>query len=471
MKMRKIPKEEIKFDNTSYIDPTGRVFYWEGEIFRAFYPEVSSFYRDLLLSDKLRDMMNRRELVFTDIRDDLELEGFDLIVRHERIPYISYCFEWSDTMLKEAAVLTLNLSIEMCRQDILLQDASPFNIFFVPPRPVFIDLGSFVPAYKDYVWAPYQQFCSFFLFPLYLHSFGSHELSQKLLQDCLEGMSNQNLIRILKVHQKLRAPGYISRVFVPQLISMLWGSLDNRKKTLSISKKLTEKIDMKKVRIRFFHKLLHTVEKVHVKSPDSHWSGYYDQTSEEVLKRKERAVDTILRKLHPGSVLDVGCNMGVFSMMAARAGIKVVAFDSDHDCISRLYELAKNQNLDILPLIVNILNPSPGIGWRSIQYRPAHERFKCDMVFALALIHHLVFTGGQDFNRVIQSIKDFQDKWLVIEYVDQNDPMAQLLPRRPTLDYSWYTLEGFMDDLTFHYSKVEKIEKLSETRTLILATV
>ncbi len=469
--MRKISEDEIRFDNTSYIDPTSRVFEWEGNIFRAFYPKSSQFYVNLLGSEKVKKLMDERTLVYTDIQDDLELEGFDLIVKHERIPYISYCFEWSDTMLKDAAVLTLNLCKEMCQQDILLQDASPYNVFFVPPNPVFIDLGSFVPAYKDYVWAAYQQFCNFFLFPLYLHAFENHELSQKLLQDCLEGVSNENLVRILRVRDKLRAPGYMSRVFVPQLMSRLFGSLNDRKKAFNVSKKLTEKLDMKGVRTRFFRKLSHTVEKIRVCSPDSHWSDYYDQTDEGVLNRKQRALDRIVEELRPGSVLDVGCNMGVFSIMAARSGAKVVAFDSDHDCVSRLYELSKEENLDILPLVLNILNPSPGIGWRGVQYRPAQERFKCDMVFGLALIHHLVFAGGQDFHRLIQSLKDFQRKWLVVEYVDKDDPMAQLLPRRPTVDYGWYTLEQFMENLSFHYSTIEIVERLSKTRALILATV
>lgn len=469
--MKKIPKEEIKFDNTSYIDPTGRVFFWRDEIFRAFYPETSPFYRNFLISDQVRDAMDRGTLVNTEIWDDLELEGFDLIVRHELIHHISYCFEWSDTMLKDAAVLTLDLCVKMCAQDILLQDASPYNIFFSSSRPVFIDLGSFVPAYQEYIWAPYQQFCSFFLFPLYLHTFGNHELSQRLLQDCQEGVSNENLIRILRIRDKLRAPGYLSRVFVPQLMNRKWGNPNQKKKVMSISKNLTDKIDMKGVRTRFFHKLLHTTGKIHVGSSDSNWSEYYDETDEDVLKRKQTAINGMLRDLCPESVLDAGCNTGVFSIMAARAGAKVVAFDSDHDSVSRLYELSKKENLDILPLVLNILNPSPGIGWRGIQYRPAQQRFKCDMVFALALMHHLIFTGGQDFPRIIQSLKDFQKKWLVVEYVDQNDPMAQLLPRRPTVDYSWYTLERFMGELASHFTTVEKIEQLSATRVLILATL
>ena len=106
------------------------------------------------------------------------------------------------------------------------------------------------------------------------------------------------------------------------------------------------------------------------------------------------------------------------------------------------------------------------MGWRGIQYTSAKERFKCDVVLAQALIHHLVFTGGQDFYRSIQSIKDFQLGSLIIEYVDINDPMAKLLPRRPTIDYSWYTLDNFIEELRLQYKEVKIVKKLSNTRML-----
>jgi hypothetical protein len=119
---------------------------------------------------------------------------------------------------------------------------------------------------------------------------------------------------------------------------------------------------------------------------------------------------------------------------------------------------------------MDILAPSPGTGWRCREFSPAHERIKCELVTALALIHHLVLTNGQTFERIIQSFKDFSHKWLIIEYIDLNDPMARILNRRPNVDYNWYTLSNFIDILKSQYKEVRTIASLSTTRTLLLAS-
>lgn len=369
-------------------------------------------------------------------------------------------------MLKESALLTLDISLRMVESNIMLQDASPYNIFFDFTKPVFIDLGSFVPAYDDYLWAPYQQFCNFFLFPLYLYSSGISDLPRKLLQDCSHGVSAQNVARILGLKDKFKSRGYMSRICIPELITRLFKNVYDREKITSLSSRLGKQIEMQKMRKKFFLSLRRDVERINDIDSMGDWSDYYSKTNENVLAEKKRILETIFNELRPATVLDIGCNIGVFSLMAERSGASVVAVDTDHDCVNRLYRLAVKEGLKILPIVMNVLDPSPSIGWRGIQYSSAQERLKCDMVLAQALLHHLIFTGGQDFHRSIQSIKDFQLDSLVIEYVDINDPMAKLLPRRPTIDYSWYTLDSFVEALNVHYKEVKIVKKLSNTRTL-----
>ena len=467
--MTKISKADVNFDSTSYIDPTGRVFYWKEDIYRAFYPESSPFYEGLLSSDAICRLISQGKVVETEIVPDLELEGFGIVAKHRRIEHANYCFEWSANMLKDAAILTLELAIDFCRDDIVLQDASPFNIFFEKSRPVFFDLGSFTPASNNYLWAAYQQFCNFFLFPLYAYSSGNSSIPAALLKDCYDGMAASDVVRILGFFDKLRAPGYFSRVSLPETGSRFSSKPQSRKEMDSIYSKLSDRINIPAVRKRFLAKLHKHVSAIRLPKSDSTWSDYYEQTEEQTLDLKKEEIENILERLSPRSVVDIGCNRGVFSLLAAEHGAKVVAFDSDHECVDRLFEISKEKGFDILPLVLNILNPSPGIGWRGIQYRPAHERLKCEMAFALALIHHLVFAGGQDFGRIAESIRDFHTKWAVIEYVDQNDPMAQLLPRRPTVDYGWYTFDNFVNALKACYNEVTIIRELSETRTLVLA--
>ncbi len=468
--MKRINKEDVRFDLNSYIDPIGRVFYLEGEIYRAFYPGTSEFYRELLASPAMAALIEQGKVVETVIEPELELDGFDLVVRHRRIPFPSYCFEWPMRMLKEAALLTLELAAIKCDRDITLQDSTPYNIYFDLDTPVFIDLGSFVPADKEeYIWGPYQQFCNFFLFPLYLYSRGYSDITRRLLANSIDGIAAADVAMILGSTDKLKTAGYMKRISIPEFFTGKVKKTHDRKKMTALSNRLSKRVDMRGMRARFFKSLRRDIEKIRIPDSGSHWSGYYEQTKDDVLKLKLDTVTRVLGELRPSTVLDIGCNVGLFSRAAASSGASVVAFDMDGDCINRLHGQTLSEGLNILPLIMNVLDPSPGMGWRGRQYSPAQERFKCDLVLALALIHHMVFTGGQDFDRAIQSIKDFQLKWLVIEFVDLSDPMAQLLARRPNIDYSWYTLDNLVKALGSHYKEVKILKRLSDTRTLLLA--
>jgi SAM-dependent methyltransferase len=466
--MTYLKKTEINFDNTSYIDPKGRVFYYGDGIFRAFYPETSEFYRRLLDSEALKSLIGQGKVVDTAIETGMEAEGFGLVVRHRRIEFPSYCFEWPAAMLKDAALLTLHIARTFCKEGIALQDATPYNVLFDFQNPVFIDMGSFSPPDDKYLWPPYQQFCNFFLFPLYLYSSGASSVARKLLMDSTEGVSGLDVKSIFGMKDKLSAPGYFSRISIPEILMSIFKKTADRTKMSSLSESLGKRADLNKMRMKFLSGLYDDVGNCNIPKPGSHWAGYYEETKEDVLTEKKNAVSGILEELRPKTVLDIGCNLGIFSILAASLGCSVLSFDTDHDCVNRLYNIAKEKRLRILPIIMNILNPSPGTGWRCIQYRPAHERFKCDMAIALAVIHHLVFSGGQDFGRAIESIGDFHKRWLLIEYVDREDPMSRLLRCRPGLNYDWYTLENFLETLGSYYKDVRVLRRLSETRVLII---
>ncbi|MFC1769935.1 hypothetical protein ACFLZI_02620, partial [Nitrospirota bacterium] len=130
-------RADIRFDNASYIDPTGRVFFCDNEVFRAFYPDTSEFYRNLISSPLIKDMMGKGQLVKSEPSPELNIDGFDLIVKHQRLPFPNYCFEWSMTQLKDAAKLTLEIASEILDDGLVLQDATPYNIFFDFSKPVF----------------------------------------------------------------------------------------------------------------------------------------------------------------------------------------------------------------------------------------------------------------------------------------------------------------------------------------------
>ena len=464
-----------EFDNASYVDPRGRVFHYKGQVFRTFIPETAGFYKELLSSNKIGALTKEGKIIDFDFVPDIEIEGFSLVIRQREVLNLNYCFEWSSTMLKDAALLTIGLAIDFCDDDILLQDATPYNILFDSAKPIFIDLCSFSPAVSGYIWSAYQQFCNLFLFPLYLLNCGDTDLTAQLMKNYNEGVSADAIIRIMSLFDKVKTPGYFSRVFLPKIMSRTINASSHQTEIrqflfdLIKMKKITE---VQKIRKKLFLGLkkdilylglLNKTKKV--------WSNYYQQTEEEVLQKKLGIVDFVTKKLNPGTVLDIGCNTGEFSILASKAGARVVAFDTDSYCVDMLYKKANSQNLAILPLVMDILNPTPGMGWRGMQLKNAQKRFNSETVYALALIHHLVFLKGLNFKRIIQSIKDFCDKWLIIEYISGDDPKVKLLPQRPSLDYSFYNQDNFLKALSEQFSDISILPKYSETRILVLAKV
>ena len=464
-----------KFNNASYIDPRGRVFNYNGQIFRAFFPETAVFYKELLSSEKIVSLTKKGKIVDFDFVPDIEIEGFSLVVRQREVPNLNYSFEWSPTMLKDAALLTIDLAIDFCDNDILLQDATPCNILFDSAKPTFIDLCSLAPAISGYIWSAYQQFCNLFLFPLYLFNCGDIDLTTQLMKNNNEGISAEAVIRIMSFSDKLKIPRYFSRVVLPKIMSQAITPYFNQTKIRPFLSRLIEakkKEELQKIRQKFFRGLKKDILCLKLPSKAKKiWDNYYQQTEQSILQKKLGVIDSVTKSLNPATVLDIGCNTGEFSILASKAGARVIAFDTDNYCIDMLYNKAKSGNLAILPLVMDILNPTSGMGWRGVQFKNAQERFKSEMVYALALIHHLVFINGLDFRRIIQSIKDFCNKWLIVEYISCDDPKVKLLPRRPSLDYSFYNQDNFLKALSEQFSEVSILPKYSDTRVLVLAKV
>lgn len=465
------PSDPIRFDDASFIDPMGRVFRQEGRIYRAIFPQWTDFYRDLLADETVARLMAEGRLVQTDIAPDIQADGFGLVLAHHTVARPNFGYEWPMGMLRDAARLTLDLALALLDKGVLLQDAAGPNVFFEGGKPVFIDFTSLAPAAKGYLWPAYQQFCAFFLYPLYLHAAGRSATALKLLRSSPEGLSAAEAASSLGLRHKLGLKGYLGRVALPEFMTGRSAKMGSRSKMAAASDRLTQKVDLTAARKRFLTGLDKTVAGLKAPAGTGTWTDYYNQTDHQVLQDKLAAVESVLERIKPGSVLDVGCNTGAFSELAARLGAEVTAVDSDHDSVERLYGHIKDKGLAITPLVADVLNPSPDLGWRNREYPALAGRLKSEAVLALALIHHLVFSGGQDFDRSLACLKDFTSRRLIIEYVDRTDPMVEPLPRRPGVDYDWYTEDNFKAALGRTFGSVEEVARLSQTRILFAAEV
>ena len=170
----------------------------------------------------------------------------------------------------------------------------------------------------------------------------------------------------------------------------------------------------------------------------------------------------------PKTVTDIGCNQGGYAILAVQAGARVVAFDTDEDSVALLYRLAQLKNLPILPLVVDLTNPTPQTGWRALEFPAAPQRFRSEMAFALALVHHLAITQMQSFNRIVYELSDYTDRWLVTEFVPIDDPRSQELLLTNRRDVSWFTLECYVEALQGKFRRIETFPSYPTGRTLIL---
>jgi SAM-dependent methyltransferase len=178
----------------------------------------------------------------------------------------------------------------------------------------------------------------------------------------------------------------------------------------------------------------------------SRWSGYdEDFHSKRYQEFKAELVGDALRTHKPATVLDLGCNTGRHSILAARAGSRVVAVDSDIVSVGKLFNSAKEEALHILPLVLDLNDPSPGRGWRNREYLPFVDRARnqFEMVLAMSLVHHLMITGGIPLEEILSFLGDLSSNLVMLEFVPRDDPMFVALARGRDALYAEHTRDRF----------------------------
>jgi SAM-dependent methyltransferase len=365
------------------------------------------------------------------IRELYEARGGQMILEHQRVDFPSFPYEWSAEMLHAAGLLTLDLAQALLADGLGLKDGTPYNILFRGPAPVFIDVLSFERRQPgDATWLPYAQFVRTFLLPLLANQAYGLGLDQ-ILTTRRDGLEPEEVYRWSKPTQRLRPP-FFSLVSMPT-----WLGGKHKKDDSSIyRKKLLS--DPEKARFILDHMLnglrrtLHRLKPAEGKS--SVWSDYMSTNNNytaDHFQAKQRFVGEALAEFPSRSVLDVGCNTGHFSAIAARHGAKVVALDYDPVVLGDVWRNAREENLEILPLAVNVTRPSPGTGWRNQECSSFLDRArgKFDAVLMLAVIHHMLVTERVPLAEILDLAAELTTNLLVIEFVAPDDSMFQRLTR------------------------------------------
>ena len=451
----------------SFRDPDSRVFRDGDDILRALSPSGLEDWDHLAATRFFAEMQNAGKVVRTERLDDQSADVGDFpaaaILRHEPVPFVSYPYEWPFSMLRDAALLQLELLQAALSEDMILKDASPYNVQWQGSRPLFIDVGSFERLRDGEPWAGYRQFCSLFLYPLMLQAYAGLDF-QPWLRGSLEGIAPAEARAVLRGRRLLRR-GVTTHVALHARLERREGDRDTRKelKRAGFRKELIE------ANVSRLSKL---VSRLAWGPSGTAWSDYGERTHYEAeeLERKDRFVEEACASRSAKLVWDLGCNDGRYSRIAAEHGGYVVSVDGDHATVDALYrDLQAAGDERILPLVMDLADPSPARGWRGQERTRLEDRGKPDLVLCLALIHHLSIAANVPLAEVVDWLASLGGA-LVVEFADRGDPMVErLLSRKRDDAHPDYGSEQFERELTERFEIVRREELASGVRTLYQA--
>jgi len=447
----------------SFRDPSGFVFKRDQILYR----QVNDSYRehyDLLVNSGLYESLTSSGLLIPHNEVDLEpavSETCYRTIRPEEIPFISYPYEWCFSQLKDAALTTLAVQKTALEHGMILKDASAYNIQFRRGQPVLVDTLSFERYNEGVPWVAYRQFCQHFLAPLALMSYTDIRLGT-LLRDYIDGLPLDLTSRLL--------PGKTKFSFGALTHLHLHAKSQKRYEGSSV------KTTRRKMNRQALRGLIDSLEvftgKLNWSPNNTTWADYYDNTnySPAALTHKEQIVTEYLERVRPSGVWDLGANVGRFSRLAGERNILTISFDIDPAAVEKNYrEVRARKETNLLPLLLDLTNPSPPIGWENRERMSLPERGPVDMVMALALVHHLAITNNLPLIKIATFLNNIC-RSLIIEFVPKDDSQVRrLLASREDI-FDRYTKDEFEEAFRTYFN-IENSENIKETnRALYLMT-
>lgn len=464
------PRTSLSPETGSFRDWDGRVFREDARILRALSATGVADWEALRSSELFGRYTASGELALTWTDDEVveDLRRADPAgdwagaLSHELLPFVSYPYEWPFSMLKDAALLQLELTSAALAEDLMLKDASPYNVQWRGSQPVFIDVGSFEQARQGEAWSGYRQFCSLYLFPLLLEAYRGVPF-QPWLRGSVDGISPGDFRKLFSWRDSPR-PGMLRHVFLHASLERRYGGRGGE-----VRQELHEAgFDTRIVQANLGG-LTKLVSRLRSPLAESAWRDYEATCtySDGDTSAKEDFVRRVVALRCRDLVWDLGCNDGRYSRIASEGATFTVAIDSDRAVVDALYTaLEEEGNRAILPLLVDLADPSPAIGWRNRERLTLLERGQPDLTLCLALVHHLSITRNVPLRELVDWLRSLGCE-IVIEFPAREDPMVQRLLSAKGAgahpDYDREIWEGLLDAC---FEIVDSLELPSVTRTL-----
>jgi len=447
----------------SFRDPAGMVYNLDGTLYRQV-NRVFAREFDACVAAGLYDHLADRELLVPHRSVGLEraaTRDAHAVIEPARIDFISYPYEWPFSGLKDAALLTLEVQEQALARGFVLRDASAYNVQFRDGRPIFIDTLSFAPYRDGEPWAAYKQFAEHFLVPLALMSARDvrcgglqREYMDGIPVDLGSGLLPRRtwlrLGLLVHVHLHARAVRRYARATVASVT-----------RAQSFSKRALAGL---------LGSLRSSVERLAWRPPATQWAAYATahNYSDAALAAKRQLVREFVAAIGPRSVWDLGANTGAFSRAAREVAPSVVCFDADPVVVELNYRQVRDRReTGILPLQLDLMNPSPAVGWAHEERLSLEARGPADAVLALALIHHLAIANNVPLARIAEAFARL-GRALVIEFVPKADSQVEHLLRNRVDIFPGYTQDGFEREFGLHYVVAERARIGDSQRWLYL---
>ncbi len=444
----------------SFRDPSGFIFLKDGVLCRQINKVYSGNYDLLMQSGLYKELTDKGFLIpHKETKTAGPTQDAYKVIQPELVEFISYPYEWCFSQIKDAALLTLKIQKIAGRYGMCLKDASAYNIQFKNGHPVLIDTLSFEKYREGSPWVAYRQFCQHFLAPLALMSFTDVRLSQ-LSRIYIDGIPLDLASALLPL-----------RSWFNQAIFFHVHMHSKSQKRFSESKVSAVSKSFDKGSLGgILDSLYSGVSGLKWRPEGTEWGEYYGNTnySSSATQGKLRLVEQLITAAKPDSVWDLGANDGLYSRLASDRGIETVAFDIDQAAVENNYRVMREKKeTHMLPLVSDLSNPSPALGWANEERASLAERGPADLAMALALIHHLTISNNVPF---AMSAKFFSSicKKLIIEFVPKDDSQVQRLLKNRADIFASYEKEEFEKAFKNHFRIVQTHNVPESKRTLYL---
>ncbi len=436
-----VPQPELG----SFRDRNGSVYYHGGRVFRALSARAFANWQCLQAAPFYERHRSAGRIVET-WPTEAAAESWAGVIEHARIPFVSYPYEWPFGMLKDAALLHLDLMRDALAADMILKDASPYNVQWRGAQPVFIDIPSFEPLRRGEPWVGYRQFCELFLYPLMLGAYKGMDF-RPWLRGRIDGIPAEEMRRLISARDMLRRGVFLHVVMHSALQRRYSSSGRDARGTL-----VRAGFD-KALILRNVEKLAALVSGFALPAARTEWADYDRNHSYDAAEfaRKADFVRAAAATRRWRLAWDLGCNTGTFARIAAEHAGTVVAMDGDPMAIERLYQDEKAAGgRTILPLVANLADASPNQGWLGAERKGLAERGRPDLTLCLALVHHIVIGANIPLAGFIRWLAGLGTS-VVIEWVGRGDEMVQTLLASREDQYADYHAENFRELLAAYF--------------------